>query len=314
MKHVHNLKEAKLNAPSVVTIGVFDGLHSGHQTLIKRLVDKAHASRQLAVVVTFFPHPDKLLHHVDERYYLMSPEQRAKLMLELGVDCVVTHPFNAEIRQMKADDFVARLVKYLNMKALWVGSDFALGYQREGNAAFLKAQGQKHGFAVTVIELMMTDAGSQVIRSSQVRDHVRRGSMENVKAWLGRAYALAGEVVHGQKRGTAIGFPTANIEVWSEQIIPANGVYAGWARLGGETFKAVTNIGIRPTFEGGSLSIETHLLDFDRDIYGRQLEVTFEVRLRPEKKFDSLEELVAQIRLDAAAARDYLAADGSPAS
>ena len=312
MKHVRNFKKAKLNAPSVVTIGVFDGLHSGHQTLIKRLVDKAHASRQLAAVITFFPHPDKLLRHVDKRYYLMGPEQRARLMFELGVDCVITHPFNAEIRQMKADDFVARLVKYLNMKELWVGSDFALGYQREGNVTFLKAQGQKHGFAVTVIKLMMTAVGSQVIRSSQVRDHVRRGSMENVKTWLGRAYALAGEVVHGQKRGDSIGFPTANIEVWSEQIIPANGVYAGWARLGGETFKAITNIGIRPTFEGGNLSIETHLLDFDGDIYGRQLEVTFEVRLRPEKRFDSLEELAAQIRLDAAAARDYLADDDSP--
>lgn len=309
MKHVRNLKEAKLNAPSMVTIGAFDGLHSGHQTLIRSLVDKAHASRQLAVVITFFPHPDKLLRHVDERHYLTTPEQRAKLMFELGVDCVVTHPFNVETRQMRADDFVARLVKYLNMKALWVGSDFALGYQREGNAAFLKAQGQKQGFAVTVIELMITDAGGQVIRSSQVRDHVRRGSMEKVKTWLGRAYALAGEVAHGQKRGAAIGFPTANIEVWSEQIIPANGVYAGWVRLGGETFKAVTNIGIRPTFEDGSLSIETHLLDFDGDIYGRQLEVTFEVRLRPEKKFDSFEELAAQIRLDAVAARDYLADD-----
>ena len=313
MKHVRNLKDAKLDAPSVVTIGVFDGLHIGHQTLIKQLVDKAHASSQLAAVITFFPHPDKLLRNVDHRYYLMTPEQRAKLMLELGVDCVITHPFNDQIRQMKAADFVEQLVKHLKMKEIWVGSDFALGYQREGNVEFLTAQGQERGFRVTVIELMMTDAGSEVIRSSQVRDHVRRGSMAKVKTWLGRAYALAGKVVHGQKRGATIGFPTANIEAWPEQMIPAHGVYAGWARLGDQTFKAVTNIGLRPTFAGDSLSIETHLLDFDRDIYDQQLEVTFEARLRPEKKFDSLEELVAQIQLDVDAARDYLGDCASPA-
>ncbi len=305
MKHVRNFKDANLDAPSVVTIGVFDGLHIGHQALIKRLVEKAHASRHLAAVITFFPHPDKLLRHVDERYYLMPPEQRAKLMLELGVDCVITHPFHDEIRQMKAVDFVDQLIEHLKMKEIWVGSDFAMGYRRQGNVAFLKAQGRARGFAVSVIELMTTESGGQIIGSSQVRDHVRRGEMKQVKAWLGRAYALEGEVVHGQKRGAAIGFPTANLEVWSEQMIPARGVYAGQARLGGETFKAVTNIGIRPTFDGSDLTVETHLLDFDSDIYGRRLEVTFEARLRPEKKFGSLEELAAQIRLDIETARDY---------
>ncbi len=311
MKHVRSLEEAKLDTASVVTIGVFDGVHIGHQTLIKRLVANARASNRLAAVITFFPHPDKLLRQVDKRYYLTTPKQRASLMLALGVDCVITHPFNAAIRQMPAADFVEQLVKHLKVKELWVGADFALGYQRGGNVEFLTAQGQERGFRVSVIELMMSAADDKVIRSSQVREHVRRGSMDKVKTWLGRSYALAGKVVHGEKRGAAIGFPTANIEVWSEQIIPANGVYAGWARLGGETFKAAINIGIRPTFEGDSLSIEAHLLDFDRDIYGRQLEVTFEARLRPEKKFDSLEALVTQIGLDVDAARDYLGDDAS---
>ena len=312
MRHVGHLAEAKLKGPSVVAIGVFDGLHTGHQALIKRLIDQAHASRRLAVVVTFFPHPDKLLRSVDKRYYLMRPEHRASLMLELGVDCVVTHPFNAETRRMKAADFVEQLVRHLRMKELWVGADFALGYRREGNVAFLKAQGRARGFAVSVIELMTTEAGGQIIGSSQVRDHVRRGQMEKVKAWLGRAYALAGEVVPGQKRGAAIGFPTANLAVWPEQIIPAKGVYAGWGRLDGETFKAVTNIGTRPTFADGDLTIETHLLDFDRDIYGRRLEAAFEVKLRPERKFDSLAALAAQIRLDVETARAYLGDDRIP--
>ena len=313
MKHLRNLKQARLDRPSVAAIGVFDGLHIGHQALIKGLVEQAHASRRLAVVITFFPHPDKLLRDVDERYYLMPPQRRAELMLELGVDYVITLPFDAGMRQMAATDFVDELVCHLNIRELWVGADFALGYQREGNVAFLKAQGRERGFAVNVIELMATESGGQIIGSSQIRQHVRRGEMEQVTVWLGRAYALAGEVVHGQRRGAAIGFPTANIAVWIQQIIPGRGVYAGRARLGSEVFKAVTNIGVRPTFGGKDLTVETHLLDFAGDIYGRQLEVSFEAQLRGEQKFAGLDALAAQIKLDIEASRAYLDAVETPA-
>lgn len=306
MTHIHSLQEANLDTPSVVTIGVFDGLHTGHQTLIRRLVDKAHTEDKLAVVITFFPHPDKVLHDVDERYYLMTPEQRARLITNLGVDCVITHPFDDAIRQIRASEFVDQLVQYLKIRELWVGSDFALGYKREGNVNFLQAEGKKKGFIVTAIDLIMTDAGDKAIRSSQIRDRVRLGDMEQVREWLGRGYAVMGEVIHGEKRGRTIGFPTANINVWSEQIIPANGVYAGWARINDEIFKAVTNIGIRPTFEGESQTVEAYLLDFDRDIYGEQMELTFETRLRAEKKFNGIEELIRQIKSDAESAAQYL--------
>lgn len=309
MTHVQSLQEANLKTESLVTIGVFDGLHTGHQTLIKRLVETAHEQDKRAVVITFFPHPDKVLHDVDERYYLMTPDQRADLMLKLGVDCVITHPFNDEIRQIRASEFVDQLVKYLKIKALWVGKDFVLGYQREGNVEFLTQQGAQKGFTVTAIELIMNDNGNKVIRSSRIRDHIQQGKMEKVSDWLGRGYAVVGEVIHGEKRGRTIGFPTANVNVWSEQIIPANGVYAGWATLENETFKAVTNIGIRPTFEGDDVTVEAHLLDFDRDIYGKQLEITFETRLRPEKKFNGINELISQIKSDAQSARDYLEAN-----
>lgn len=306
MTHIYSLKEANLETASLVTIGVFDGLHTGHQSLIKRLVKQAHENNKLSVVITFFPHPDKVLHDVDQRYYLMSPEQRANLMMALGVDCVVTHPFDDEIRQMRASNFVDKLVNYLKINELWVGKDFALGYQREGNVDFLTEQGKGKGFAVRAIELIMDYDNNKIIRSSQIRDHVKQGTMDEVRDWLGRGYAIVGEVVHGQKRGRTIGFPTANVEVWSEQIIPANGVYAGWAKIGDEVFKAVTNVGVRPTFDGDNVTVEAHLLDFDRDIYGQQLEVTFETRLRPEKKFNDIEELVAQIQSDAESARQYL--------
>ena len=309
MTHVHSLKDANLSKPSLVTIGVFDGLHRGHQSLIQSLVDTANSNDQLAVVITFFPHPDKVLRDVDERYYLLTPDQRADLILKMGIDCVITHAFDDEIRQMRASEFVEQLVHHLQIKELWVGSDFAMGYQREGNVQFLTAQGQEKGFNVRAIDLIMSDAGDKVIRSARIRDHVKQGDMDTVREWLGRGYALVGEVIHGEKRGRKIGFPTANLDVWNEQIIPANGVYAGWVTLGEEVFKAVTNVGVRPTFEGDEVTVETHLLDFDRDIYGEMLEVTFETRLRAEKKFNGIDELIAQIQSDAESARAYLEAN-----
>jgi len=309
MKHVQSLKDANLKTPSLVTIGVFDGLHTGHQILIQQLVDKAHADDKLAVVITFFPHPDKVLHEVDDRYYLMTSDQRANFLLKMGVDCVITHPFDDDIRQMRASDFVDQLVDHLKINELWVGSDFAMGYKREGNVEFLTAQGQDKGFSVTAIDLIMTDKGDTVIRSSQIREHLMLGDMDTVRGWLGRGYAVVGEVVHGQQRGRTIGFPTANVDVWSEQIIPANGVYAGWAKLGNEVIKAVTNIGIRPTFDGHNVTVEAHLLDFDRDIYGETLELSFETRLRAEKKFNGIDELITQINTDVDSARLYLEAN-----
>ena len=305
-QHVHDLKQAQLRTPSLVTIGVFDGLHSGHQALIRRLVEKAHGSGRLAVVITFFPHPDKVLRAVEPRYYLMTPQQRAAMLHRLGVDWVITHPFNDETRTLPAAEFVRRLAVGLKMQELWVGSDFALGYRREGDVAFLQAQGEERGFKVKVIELLMNAGGDAVIQTSQIRRHIQRGEMEAVRAQLGRAYALTGTVVAGQQRGRSIGFPTANLQVWAEQMIPQSGVYAGWAVLAGQRVKAVTNIGSRPTFDGAEVSIEAHLLDFERDIYGQELELSFETRLRAEKKFASVEQLSAQIRADAAAARTYL--------
>ena len=235
---------------------------------------------------------------VDARYYLSTPEERAKLLIALGVDIVITHPFDEEIRQIRAEQFVDQLVKHLRLKELWVGADFALGYEREGTVEFLRQRGKRDGFGVTAIELIMSEAGGDSIHSSQLRELVRQGEMRQANRMLGRAYSVEGKVVHGQQRGRQIGVPTANLDVWEEQIIPPNGVYAGLARLGQETLVAATNIGIRPTFGEDRLSIEAHLLDFDRDIYGASVELSFEARLRPERKFNGLEELLTQIKLD----------------
>ncbi|MEZ4666812.1 MAG: bifunctional riboflavin kinase/FAD synthetase [Anaerolineae bacterium] len=304
MTHITDLVTAQLEKPSIVTIGVFDGVHKGHQHLISELVKEAKANNLLSVALTFFPHPDIVLQGMEGRYYLTSPEQRAHILLDLGIDHVVTHPFNDTVRHMRAAQFVDRLTQHLKMAALWVGSDFAMGYKREGNVSLLRQEGLQKGFTVHEIDLIMNSGDK--ISSSDIRDAVQNGQMEQAKAWLGRPYSVSGEVVHGEKRGRQIGFPTANTAVWDEQVLPANGIYAGWARLGNERFMAMTNVGVRPHFEGKNVTVEPHLLDFDRDIYGQQLEVFFEKRLRPEAKFDSLQALIDQIGRDVKEGRAYL--------
>jgi riboflavin kinase/FMN adenylyltransferase len=222
-------------------------------------------------VLTFFPHPDVVLGKASGRYYLTTPEQRAAVLGQLGAELVVTHPFNEEVRQIRASDFVDQLVRYLRLRELWMGADFALGYKREGNVEFLRAQGELKGFTLEVVELVTNDYSGQTINSSSIRSALADGDMERANRWLGRPYRLEGIVVHGDGRGRTIGFPTANMDVWVEQMLPGNGVYAGWVHLNGETYMAAANIGNRPTFNGSTVTVEAHLLDFDRDIYGQNL-------------------------------------------
>ncbi len=307
MPHVYRLEDATIEQPTIVTIGVFDGVHRGHQALIQRLIQDASAHNRQSVVLTFHPHPDVVLRGIEGRYYLMTPEQRADLLLNIGVDWVVTHPFNDAIRQVRAADFVDQMQRYLKLAEVWVGADFALGYQREGNIAYLTQRGQEKGFSVQAIELVTQSANGPVIKSSAIRDMLAQGQVAQVREWLGRAYSVHGTVVRGDQRGRTIGFPTANLDVWAQQIIPANGVYAGWASVDETRHQAVTNIGVRPTFAGDKMvTVEAHLLDFSGDLYGKQLRLTFEARLRDERKFDGIEALKAQLHKDVQAGRDSL--------
>ena len=305
MQHLYRLDDIRLERPSVVTIGVFDGIHRGHQALIRRLVKDAHAAGRLAVAITFFPHPDILLRGLQGRYYLHTPQEKAELLGELGIDAVLTLAFNDELRHVRAADFVDALVDRLQLASLWVGADFAMGYQREGNVDFLRAQGLAKGFDIEVVELVLVDG--EVISSTAIRQALEAGQVEQARDWLGRGYSVTGEIIHGEKRGRSIGIPTANVSVWSEKVIPANGVYAGWATLGDERFMAMTNVGVRPTFDGQGVTVEAHLLDFNREIYGETLTVSFETRLREEKRFNGIQELIAQIHADIEAGRAYLA-------
>lgn len=308
MRHVTNLADASPSRPAIVAIGMFDGVHLGHQRLLRRLVSAAAMFNCAPTVLTFFPHPDVVLGRATGRYYLTTPEQRAAHLLALGVELVVTHPFDDSVRLTHAAHFVDRLVEHLRLRALWVGADFALGYQREGNVAFLREQGVRKGFDLEVIELVTNDNNGQIISSSVIRAALEAGEVERAAVWLGRPYSVSGEVVHGEGRGRTIGFPTANLAVWDEQVLPESGVYAGWARLDGQTFMAVANVGHRPTFNGGLVRVEAHLLDFDRDIYGQTLAFDFVARLRPEERFDTVQALIEQIRQDTGQGRSLLSA------
>jgi len=306
MRHWRSFEDAATDNDSLVTIGVFDGVHLGHQRLVRDLVERARAARQQAIAVTFFPHPDKVLDQTSERYYLTTPDKRADLLLAQRLDSVITLAFDESIRQLSASAFVDRLVNSLRMRELWVGADFALGFQREGDVEFLRAQGTARGFAVNAVELVSADDQRNLISSSRIRACLRQGDVERARGMLGRAYALEGTVVAGDGRGRSIGVPTANLAVWGEQLMPANGVYAAWVTLGDGSYMAATNIGQRPTFAGDKVTIEAHLLDFSGDIYGEKAELRFEQRLRAEQRFDGLEELVAQIDNDIAATRRLL--------
>src|SRR5258708_16576461 len=206
MKHIYNLNNAHLDKPSIVTIGVFDGVHRGHQHLLASLVQAAKASNRLSVVLPLFPHPDRVLRGLTGPHYLTSPEQKARLLGELGVDVVVTQPFDDQVRQIRAHTFVDQLRDHLKMTNLWLTSDFAMGYQRECNFAYLRAQGAKKGFEVRQIDMLATqDHSHKAISSTAIREALVAGNVESAADWLGRPYRLEGPVVDGEHRGRALG-------------------------------------------------------------------------------------------------------------
>lgn len=291
--------------PTAVAVGVFDGVHAGHQALLREMIASARAAGLHTAVVTFFPHPQVVLRGVGGRIYLTSLEERIRLLHQLGIDTVVVHPFDAETRQLRALAFVELLQTHLNMRQLWSG-EFGLGYRREGTREMLATLGLERDYSVHSISALFEQNGERV-SSSRIRRGLAQGDMVDVNACLQRAFSLEGAVIQGDKRGRTIDFPTANLAVWEQQIVPANGVYATLAQL--STFSrylAATNVGVRPTVAGVDLRVETHLLDFSADLYGQTLMLEFHHAIRPEMKFNGLEELKAQIAQDVQAVRGLL--------
>ncbi len=281
-----------------LTIGSFDGVHLGHQSLIKKLVDGAHAVGAPAVVLTFHPHPVVVLRGKTGNIYLTLPEERADILSGLGVDMVIIEPFTRELANTSAREFIERLYNRLGLNHLLIGHDFALGRGREGNFDVLSKLGLEFGFEVEEVQAIQSQG--EIISSSQIRLLLEAGDVSRAGLWLGRPYLVRGEVVSGDRRGRSIGFPTANLSVTPGKILPASGVYACRAWVDGQVWGAATNIGVRPTFDGQGpiLHLEAHLLDYSGDLYGQTISLEFIERLRGEVRFPDIQALIAQISQD----------------
>lgn len=294
---------------SWVTIGSFDGVHLGHQALIRNLVDGAHQAGSPAIVITFNPHPAVFFNRVPLAYSLTSPDERALLIESLGVNQVIQLAFTADLADTTAIQFMDAMKKYLGLSHLLVGFNFTLGKNRSGNVDTLKILGSERGIDVQVVSPVAIEG--EFISSSQIRGFLQNNNVKDANRWLGRSYTLSGEVVHGEARGRRLGIPTANINVPPDRLIPGNGVYVTRAKVNGDVYQSVTNIGIRPTFENPlpAPRIEPHLLDVKEDFYSQHMQLEFIDFLRPEIKFPDAESLIKQINEDILKAREVFAHD-----
>lgn len=305
MQLIHDLTEIHVERESVLTIGAFDGIHRGHQALVCNVVGQARAFGRLSGVITFHPHPANVLSPAHGVRYITTPEEKATLLERLGIDVMALLAFTPALAAQPAEQFVGTLVEHLRPAEIWIGQDFALGRQREGDPDMLRRLGQRWGFGVRQVEPVLW--GGEVVSSSRIRRLLAAGELEQVADLLGWYYALTGRVEVGHQRGRNLGFPTANLRVSSERALPRDGVYACFALLGKERAPAVANLGVRPMFpdDSGRL-LEVHVLDRQVDLYGRDLTVEFARWLRPELKFASVDALIRQMHLDVEQAREAL--------
>ncbi|WP_421762753.1 bifunctional riboflavin kinase/FAD synthetase [Ekhidna sp.] len=293
---------------SVVTIGTFDGVHIGHQTILKRLVEDAKKNSGKSILITFWPHPRFILNKDADKLKLLTTfEEKVKLVADIGVDYIIKIAFTPAFSNLSAQQFVKDiLVDKVGTTNLFIGYDHHFGNNREGNIHFLKEHAPEHGFQVNEISKQEIDHIG--ISSTKIRNALSSGEIHLANSLLGRDYSVKGRVVDGAKKGRSIGFPTANIEVEeSYKLLPADGAYAIRAVIKGNIYDGMLNIGFKPTVNGSSRTIEAHLFNFDQDIYNEDIVVQFVKALRKEMKFESLEKLKEQLELDKAAALRILA-------
>lgn len=298
----HSLKNA------VVTIGNFDGVHIGHQALFSQVIEKAKSIDGTSVVITFEPHPIRVIK--SNKYFPLITlyEQKVELISATGIDTLICIPFTLEFAATTARTFVKKILcDQIGMKAIVVGQDYSFGRKREGDIFLLKEMAVTHGFEVIVSGWIEVEGGR--ISSTEIRNLVREGRVEEAERLLGRHYQVRGTVIRGLDRGgRLLGFPTANLTLYDE-LCPKGGVYAVTVEYNDTTYKGVANIGYSPTFDNGEFSVEVHILDFDQNIYDRPIRVNFIRRLRGEKKFPGPEALSAQIGLDIEKARELLSSE-----
>ncbi|AIQ64405.1 riboflavin biosynthesis protein RibF [Paenibacillus stellifer] len=291
--------------PQIAALGQFDGLHRGHASVITAAVSKAREEGVPAAVITFYPHPKDVMGKGDYEGYLTPPADKAQLLDEMGVDIMYVIEFNDQLSKVSPEEFVANMLRPLNISMAVVGFDFHFGYKGEGDADKLRELGLDFMQVETVPPFQLN---GEKVSSSGIRKALQTGAMELANLWFGRCYHLRGVVEHGEQRGRTIGFPTANLRLEDRYVIPAKGVYAVLAHLDGDVLPGVMNVGVKPTFHEGvtAPTFEVHLLHFSGDVYGREMTVELVEFIRPERKFDSIDALVSQIRLDAETAENLL--------
>ncbi len=300
--------------PIFLAIGVFDGVHLGHQAVLRRALDDARQAGGTAVAVTFDPHPLRVLRPDQAPHLLTSTPHKLQLIRSLGIDHFLIIPFNRDFAATEPSEFIRALAAAARpLREICVGFEWSFGKGRAGNLDLLRKLGPEHGFAevgVTAVEV-----NGEIVSSTLVRRAVEAGDLPRAASLLGREFTILGTVVEGERIGRTLGFPTANLSAHNEQF-PPNGVYAAEARRGSKNLPAAVNIGVRPTIKNATSErlLEVHLLDFDESIYGEDLEITFRQFLRPEQTFASLDALRAQIAQDVAQARAVLGAPGPPHS
>ncbi|HWO42704.1 MAG TPA: bifunctional riboflavin kinase/FAD synthetase [Candidatus Eisenbacteria bacterium] len=306
MEIVHDLEHAQPGAPgSVVTIGNFDGIHLGHQALVRSAVEEAQRRGLPAVVVTFEPHPLKVLAPERAPRMLLAPEDKMELLASFGVDLVVAQRFDREFAAIEAQAFVRRyLAGRLKTKKIWVGRDLRFGRERRGSVPDLVRWGALYDYEVGIIEPILVNGAR--ISSSEIRRMIEQGRVDEVRPMLGRHHFVSGTVVSGNQRGRDLGFPTANLSPRTE-VVPLDGIYATLFEVRRRQWPSVSSIGFNPTFPGGGKrTVETFIFDFEGDLYGESVKLFFVKRIREERKFPSVEALVAQMRQDASTARTVL--------
>lgn len=289
-------------APLHLALGVFDGVHVGHRAVIEAARQQVESHGGNCVVVTFDPHPIRVLApERAPRQLLASLDHKARLLEKIHVDALLALPFTREFAQNSATDFIESLVRHQNVATIAVGEDWRFGKGREGDVTFLRRIGERLGFQVIALPPVMHQG--ERISSTRIRQSIRDGAMTNAAEMLGRPYGIEGLVVKGQQLGRTLGFPTANIALGEEQL-PPDGVWAVRGHGDGHAWQGVANLGNRPTVDGLTRVFEVHLFDHDSDLYGEMLEVEFVKHLRPEQKFPSLDALREQIAKDVTAARE----------
>ncbi len=295
----------ELGSESVVVLGNFDGVHKGHQKLLQVAKDLAKAKNLLAVALSFYPHPTWVLGN-QPKPLVMSRQDRKHKIKEEGMDVFIEYPFTKSFASISPEEFFKEvLVDKLHARAIVIGSNYFFGKGKAGNVTCMRGLGEKYDVEIIVVDTVKIEG--EVISSTHIRSLISEGKMEEAEDLLGHPYTIIGTVVHGKKLGRTIGFPTLNIIADPDRIHPPNGVYATTVKVYNHVYMGITNVGYNPTVGGNVKMIETHLMDFEGDLYGVEIEVSFHCFIRPEKKFAGIEELSNQIAADTKVVRNFLA-------